>query len=362
MASPMFPKPSEFATDKRVQFIEETSSYIFTDPKYGIEYEFDQDKGAWFPMWNESLVDQQQSAYGIEQPQDDDKRRNEKQNAKRKDVGRSGKRDNTVVYVSGLPLDTTAEEVAEYFSQCGALMPDIVTNKPRIKLYCDDKGGLKGDALVTYFKAPSVQLAVDILDDSQFRANSPARINVEQAEFKDKPERKDEKDAAKKPRIDPKLVQRRLNQLERKLDWFEGTGEIADRHKRTVVLKHMFTLEELQADVTLLLDLSEDVRSECEKLGKVTSVKVYDQSDEGVIAVKFKDELAARACVKMMNGRFFGGRQVEAAIYDGHTRYKSTEALRPDANTELMGENDDDVAGGEETRMEKYAHWLDSGN
>ncbi|KAJ2078577.1 hypothetical protein H4R24_004382 [Coemansia sp. RSA 988] len=359
MASPVFPKPSEFDTDKRVQFIEETSSYIFTDPKDGIDYEFDQAKGAWFPMWNESLVDQQQSAYGTEQPQDDHKGHNEKQKAKRKGIGRSNKRDNTAVYVTGLPLDTTVEEVAKYFSQCGAIMPDIVTDEPRIKLYSNEKGALKGDALVTYFKAPSVQLAVDILDDSQFRTNNPAHIRVEQAEFKDKPERKGEADTTKKPRVDPKLVQRRLNKLERKLDWFEGTGEIADRHKRTVILKHMFTLEELQADVTLLLDLSEDVRTESEKLGKVTSVK---KSDDGVVAVKFKDELAARACVKMMNGRFFAGRQVEATIYDGHTRYKSTETPAPGTSAELTREDGGDGADDEEVRMEQYAHWLDSGN
>ncbi|KAJ1935506.1 hypothetical protein EC988_008465, partial [Linderina pennispora] len=60
----------------------------------------------------------------------------------------------------------------------------------------------------------------------------------------------------------------------------------------------MFTIQELEEDVTLLLDLAEDVREECEKLGTVSSVKVYDKSEEGVISVKFKDELSAKACVK----------------------------------------------------------------
>lgn len=45
---------------------------------------------------------------------------------------------------------------------------------------------------------------------------------------------------------------------------------------RVVVLKHMFTLQELEEDATLLLDLKEDVREECSSLGEVTNVVLYD--------------------------------------------------------------------------------------
>jgi len=40
----------------------------------------------------------------------------------------------------------------------------------------------------------------------------------------------------------------------------------------------MFTLVELDEDPTLLLDLKEEVRDECEKLGEVTNVTLYDVS------------------------------------------------------------------------------------
>lgn len=40
----------------------------------------------------------------------------------------------------------------------------------------------------------------------------------------------------------------------------------------------MFTLKELDEDATLLLDLKEDVREECETLGIVTNVTLYDVS------------------------------------------------------------------------------------
>lgn len=45
-----------------------------------------------------------------------------------------------------------------------------------------------------------------------------------------------------------------------------------------VVLKRMFTLKELEKDASLLLDLKEDVREECETLGEVTNVVLYDVS------------------------------------------------------------------------------------
>lgn len=54
----------------------------------------------------------------------------------------------------------------------------------------------------------------------------------------------------------------------------QGAG--ANPNSRVVVLRHMFTLEELEKDATLLLDLKEDVREECETLGEVTNVVLYD--------------------------------------------------------------------------------------
>ncbi|KAJ2556792.1 hypothetical protein EV175_001769, partial [Coemansia sp. RSA 1933] len=272
----------DFATDERVQYEDDAGCYVFTDPKDGVRYEYDEERSAWFPMWNESLISEQQSAYGT--AEHDVSEVAHGRNSKRKNREASRARENTSIYVSGLPTDTTEEEVAEYFSQCGAIMPEIVTNSPRVKLYRNKDGALKGDALVTYYKAPSVQIAVDILDDSLFRASAaPARISVQKAEFRERTGREAEKehgnintDTSKRSRVDTKLVKKRLGQLEKKLDWTEDVSEVADRHRRTVILKHMFTVEELEEDVTLLLDLTEDVRAECEKLGVVASIKIFD--------------------------------------------------------------------------------------
>ena len=51
-------------------------------------------------------------------------------------------------------------------------------------------------------------------------------------------------------------------------------------------------------------------------------IKVYKTHPEGVVMVKFKEEDAAKACMQTMQGRWFGGRQVQAAMWDGTTNYQ----------------------------------------
>ena len=50
-------------------------------------------------------------------------------------------------------------------------------------------------------------------------------------------------------------------------------------------------------------------------------VRVYPNHPEGVVSVKFKGEEAAEACLKLMHGRFFGGRQLDAGLWDGVANY-----------------------------------------
>ena len=63
------------------------------------------------------------------------------------------------------------------------------------------------------------------------------------------------------------------------MEWFDDAepGEAKQqKHKKTVVLMNMFTLEELDQDPSLLLDLKHQVREECEKLGPVGNVSLFD--------------------------------------------------------------------------------------
>lgn len=56
----------------------------------------------------------------------------------------------------------------------------------------------------------------------------------------------------------------------------EDNINVINKNSRVVVLKHMFTLKELEEDASLLLDLKDDVREECSTLGDVTNVILYD--------------------------------------------------------------------------------------
>lgn len=48
------------------------------------------------------------------------------------------------------------------------------------------------------------------------------------------------------------------------------------KNARVVILKHMFSIDELEEDARLMLDLKEDVREECSTIGEVTNVVLYD--------------------------------------------------------------------------------------
>ncbi|RUP46430.1 hypothetical protein BC936DRAFT_146964 [Jimgerdemannia flammicorona] len=274
--------------------------------------------------------------------------------AKKSKPAQPKKKPITSVYVTGLPRDATVEEMEEVFTKCGVIMEDISTGKPKIKLYQDNEGNFKGDALVSYFKEESVALAVNLLDESEFRVGDKSTVmRVQEAVFKEKePSASSSNPAEKKGGNlhDKKRVQKKLHQLQRKLDWVDDEkGAKADKFSKIVILKHMFTHEELEEDPALILELKDEVREECEKLGEVTNVILYDKSPEGVISVRFKENEGAVACIARMNGRFFGGRQVTAEVFDGKTKYEKS-SMKDSEETE------------EETqaRLEKYAKWLES--
>lgn len=60
-------------------------------------------------------------------------------------------RANTAVYVTSLPDDVDEDELYDVFVKYGVIAEGIQDGKPRIKLYRDDEGNFKGDALIGMF-------------------------------------------------------------------------------------------------------------------------------------------------------------------------------------------------------------------
>ncbi|CAN6471854.1 unnamed protein product [Victoria cruziana] len=155
--------------------------------------------------------------------------------------------------------------------------------------------GLPDDA--TLDEEPSVDLAIQILDGTGLRPGAPLCMSVTRAKFEQKGGRDDAK----------VLV------------------------PGTVILRHMFAPSELREDPNMLMELEEDVAEECSKLGPIDSVKVCENHPQGVALVKFKDRKDVLKCIQLMNGRWFGGRQIHASEDDGSVNHAKIRDLDADA-------------------------------
>jgi HIV Tat-specific factor 1 len=88
--------------------------------------------------------------------------------------------------VTGIPPDATLEEIDELFKKAGVILVDPLTSLPRIKLYKNEDGNLKGDALVIYLREESVALACQLFDESPFRFGDKKLLKVQPAVFQEK--------------------------------------------------------------------------------------------------------------------------------------------------------------------------------
>lgn len=261
---------------------------------------------------------------------------------------------NTAVYVTGLPLDVTTDEVHDLFSRKGGVIAEeIDSGAPRIKMYADSEGNFKGDALVVFFKPQSVEMAIMLLDDTYFRYTtsgiSEGRMRVQAADASYKKvqydhegaegENKVEKSENRPPKNqkDRQKIIKKTQKLDAKLaDWSDDESPYANQARpttkwdKTVILSHMFTLQELEEDPAALLEIKEDIRDECAKLGTVTNLVLFDLEPEGIVSIKFKDAESAQACLKLMHGRSFDGRVVEAFLATGKEKFKKTTKEQPE--------------------------------
>lgn len=81
------------------------------------------------------------------------------------------------------------DEIRDVFSRCGVIAEEIDSGRPRIKMYTDETGKFKGEVLVVYFRPESVNLAIQMLDETDFRLGKsgplgPMRVQPADFSFK----------------------------------------------------------------------------------------------------------------------------------------------------------------------------------
>ncbi|KAJ3320730.1 hypothetical protein HDV06_005023 [Boothiomyces sp. JEL0866] len=324
---------------EKVEFDQETQSFKYTDST-NVTFDFDMQKKAWFPRIDERIMEAQQSVYKVEGVDETApvinpslKRKLDKQKGviHKKPKPEPVKRQ-TAVYVTGLPSNVTMEEMIDTFKKGGVFLLDVLTGEPKIKLYRNDKNELKGDALVIYLREESVKLACELLDESYIHSS---KIRVQPAVFQDKEKPKEH------PILDKKSLKQNVMKMKRQLEWFDEAE--STKPLKAVVLKHMFTLDEINEQPELIIDLKQDVRDECENFGQVTNVILFDLEPDGVMLVRYKSDASALACVERMNGRFFAGRKIEAYLSKGNDNFKKSKKNMED----------------DEKRQEEYGKWLE---
>jgi HIV Tat-specific factor 1 len=128
---------------------------------------------------------------------------------------------------------------------------EIDSGESRIKMYEDDNGAFKGDALIVYFRPESVELAIQMLDDTEFRLGSQGpngnmRVQVADSSYK----RQKEAPVQKNNKDKQKIMKKTQKMNSRLADWDDDDPqqlpETSSKFDKVVILKHMFTPKELE--------------------------------------------------------------------------------------------------------------------
>ncbi len=168
------------------------------------------------------------------------------------------------IYVQGLPSDLNESQLLDFCKRGGLVKRDPNTGIYSVKIYRDESGNGKGDALVTYFKPESVPQAILLLDEAQITPGHVVRVREAEFDSSAKPKKKRAAGAGKKPK------KARINQ-EHELGWGDDT-------RVHVIVQGMFDPSTIAPDDAALhySELREDVMQECSTFGALKSVKVFE--------------------------------------------------------------------------------------
>lgn len=301
------------------------------------------------------------------------------------------------IYVTGLPPTAQLPDILKFFGKVGMLDLDPETLQPKIKLYRhhghgdDDNGGtLKGDASICYARPESVDLALQVLDESPW--DQDHIIKVQRAQFQAKKddlvvpdtnggtgsnpatEDHDDNDGSTITTTNPKkrdrthhnnrrtisVAQRKVARLALLQAQDEGFGErLAGGRKglRIVVVQGML-------DGIPESEWESKIQSHCQELmsSQNNSTSSSSSNDNGVdkitcisktmvVIVKFTEPTIATIAVEQWNGKvnLVTKTPMKALYWDGVTDYTNTSDIH----------EEEQAAEEEMKRHEDFGKWLD---
>uniref|UniRef100_M4BUJ2 RRM domain-containing protein n=1 Tax=Hyaloperonospora arabidopsidis (strain Emoy2) TaxID=559515 RepID=M4BUJ2_HYAAE len=219
-----------------------------------------------------------------------------------------GTKGNSSVYITGLSMYMACRQLEGVCSRIGKVR--------RIKFYRDERGGLKGDAVVTFNSRATMIKAVDRLN--HFEVKPGVIITATEATFSSKKV----KDAQESEETVGDHLGAAAASMEDSL-----AEDVPPLHlpSRSVTLKHVWNPLD-SSNTAFFTELEEDMRGECAKHGVVEHVQIVA---DGSVIVRFAELKSAIACMKVMNGRWFAGSKIEA-------RFDQTTVENPsDADTKV---------------------------
>lgn len=234
------------------------------------------------------------------------------------------------LYIENVPISFTQAVVRDFFSKAGRI--------EFLKLYDDQSGkdeskGIRS-ILVVYTSVASAKKCYVLYNGKEFVKGYPIRVQ--------RAEENKSNVTKKKELLSQSSVQStsthvpEQEQLVHKEDSVPTSSSssssifqlIESDNVHTVELGNMFT-EEQWKDREYMKELFEDVTYECNRFGKILSVRL-DQSKLRIL-VAFNEEKPAQSCQSILHGRNFDGRVVTAV----YCKPKAKDPIETHENVEI---------------------------